>query len=102
MKEIGIFEAKTKLSEICARVAETQEEYVVTRRGKPIARILPPLPEEKPKRRNIIEDMAETERLYGPMPEDEPDFPDVWLMRGRSDRPSPFEDDPLPPDNPKD
>ena len=32
-KTVGMFEAKTKFSEICARVAETGEEYVVTKRG---------------------------------------------------------------------
>ena len=39
-KRIGIFEAKTKLSEIWGSVAESGVEYVITRRGKPIARII--------------------------------------------------------------
>ena len=40
-KTIGLFEAKTKLSEICERVAETRQAVTVTRRGKPLVRILP-------------------------------------------------------------
>ena len=41
MKHVGIFEAKTRLSEICEEVASTQEPVTVTRRGKPLVRIDP-------------------------------------------------------------
>lgn len=41
MKTVGIFEAKTRLSEICEVVAETHEPVTVTRRGKPLVRIDP-------------------------------------------------------------
>lgn len=41
MKTVGLFEAKTKLSEICAYVAEAGDSVVVTRRGKPWVRINP-------------------------------------------------------------
>lgn len=41
METIGIFEAKAKLSEICEHVASSKEPMVVTRRGKPLVRILP-------------------------------------------------------------
>ena len=41
METVGIFEAKAKLSEICDQVASTRESIVVTRRGKPLVRILP-------------------------------------------------------------
>lgn len=41
MKAIGLFEAKTKFSEICARVAAQGEAVVVTRRGAPLVRIEP-------------------------------------------------------------
>ncbi len=40
-RTVGIFEAKRKFSEICARVAETGDEYVVTRRGRQLVRIVP-------------------------------------------------------------
>ena len=35
MNQIGLFEAKTKFSEICERIAAGGEAIVVTRRGKP-------------------------------------------------------------------
>jgi prevent-host-death family protein len=40
MKTIAVFEAKSRLSEILAAV-EHGEEYTVTKRGAPIARIIP-------------------------------------------------------------
>lgn len=41
MKTIGMFEAKARLSEICDRVEKTREPVIVTRRGRPVVRILP-------------------------------------------------------------
>ncbi len=41
MKSVGIFEAKTRLSEICDEVARTGKSVTVTRRGKPLVRIDP-------------------------------------------------------------
>ena len=41
MRQVGLFEAKTKLSEICEEVARSGESVVVTRRGKPLVRIEP-------------------------------------------------------------
>ena len=41
MTALGIYEAKTKLSEICERVAQTGEPVVVTRRGVPLVQIHP-------------------------------------------------------------
>ena len=41
MKTMGIFEAKTRLSEVCEEVAETHVPVTVTRRGKPLVRIEP-------------------------------------------------------------
>jgi prevent-host-death family protein len=40
MDEIGVFEAKNKLSELLDR-AERGEEVVITRRGKPVAKLVP-------------------------------------------------------------
>jgi antitoxin (DNA-binding transcriptional repressor) of toxin-antitoxin stability system len=39
MKSVGLFEAKTKLSEICRKVATSGQGVVVTLRGKPMVRI---------------------------------------------------------------
>lgn len=40
MESIGLFEAKTHLSELVAR-AERGEEVVITRHNKPVARLVP-------------------------------------------------------------
>jgi prevent-host-death family protein len=47
MKTVGIFEAKTKLSEICEEVARSGIGVVVTRRGKPLVRIDPLASEQR-------------------------------------------------------
>ena len=39
--EVGIFEAKTRLSELVDQVATNGEEVVITKRGRPVARLLP-------------------------------------------------------------
>ncbi len=41
MKEIGAFEAKTKLGQLLDWV-EGGEEVIITRRGRPVARMVPP------------------------------------------------------------
>jgi prevent-host-death family protein len=40
MAEIGSFDAKNKFSELLAK-AERGEEIVITRRGRPVARLVP-------------------------------------------------------------
>ena|GEM_PF-6310096 len=45
MKRVGMFEAKTKLSELCDEVNRTGKSILVTKRGKPYVRIVP---REKP------------------------------------------------------
>ncbi|MHB2016306.1 MAG: type II toxin-antitoxin system Phd/YefM family antitoxin [Candidatus Xenobia bacterium] len=40
-KSVGLFEAKTRLSELCEQVAQTRQPVTVTRRGRPLVRILP-------------------------------------------------------------
>jgi prevent-host-death family protein len=41
MKEIGAFEAKSKLGQVLDWV-ESGEEVIITRRGKAVARVIPP------------------------------------------------------------
>jgi prevent-host-death family protein len=43
LKEIGAFEAKTRLSELLDRV-DKGEVYVITKRGRPIAELRPAAP----------------------------------------------------------
>ncbi len=39
--EIGVFEAKTRLSELVEQVAQGGEDVLITKRGKPAARLVP-------------------------------------------------------------
>ena len=41
MKTIGMFDAKTRLSEICEQVAATHEAVTITKRGRPLVTIGP-------------------------------------------------------------
>lgn len=43
MTEVGLFDAKNKLSELVDR-AERGEETIITRRGKPVAKLVPVQP----------------------------------------------------------
>jgi prevent-host-death family protein len=44
--EVGIFEAKTRLSELVEQVSARGEEIVITKRGRPVARLLPTASQE--------------------------------------------------------
>lgn len=90
MSEIGIFEAKTKLSELCTRVEEAGVEYTITRRGRPVARITGIAPRRETAV-GLLERMAQTVKDHGPITEEVEDFPDVWLDR-RSRRKDPVSD----------
>jgi len=92
---VGIFEAKTKLAELCTTVAEDGVEYVITRRGQPVARLVPAVAAQVPAATTLLQRMQTAETAYGPISLAEPDFPDVWDDRiSRAD--SPLEDDPQP------
>lgn len=56
METIGLFEAKTHLSELVAR-AEQGEEVIITRHNKPVAKLVPvaPLDHDAQQRRDAIE-----------------------------------------------
>jgi prevent-host-death family protein len=41
VKTIGAYEAKTKFSELLSQVAETGNEYVITKHDRPVARLVP-------------------------------------------------------------
>ena len=42
METVGSFEAKTHLSQLLERAAKG-EEFIITKHGKPVARLVPPL-----------------------------------------------------------
>ena len=39
LKTVGIFEAKTRLSEICAEVAESGDTVIISKRGEPMVEV---------------------------------------------------------------
>ncbi len=49
MDDVAVFDAKNRLSELIHRV-EAGEEIAITRRGKVVARLVPPVPEKADKR----------------------------------------------------
>ena len=62
-QKIGAFEAKTHFSQILEK-AELGENFIVTRRGKPVAKIIPF--ESKPEitRKEAFEKLAEMRKHY--------------------------------------
>jgi prevent-host-death family protein len=60
---IGAFEAKTHFSRIVEK-AEQGDDFIITRRGKPVAKIIPF--EQKPEmtRSEAIEKLVEMRKLY--------------------------------------
>ena len=69
MNAIGLFEAKTKFSEICARVAAKGETVVVTRRGRPLVKI-EPIPAAKGRPVSVWDRRVEFEKKHGRFTED--------------------------------
>ena len=70
MKTIGLFEAKTKLSELCEEVASTGQACTITRRGQPLVRLEPAA---KP-RESIWVRRARHIKKYGALLPEEPDL----------------------------
>ena len=68
MNSIGLFEATTKLSEVCAAVAANGKAVTVTRRGKPLATI-EPIPPGRNGPRSVWAVRAEYERKHGRLKE---------------------------------
>jgi prevent-host-death family protein len=64
MNAVGLFEAKTKFSEICEHVAAKGQPIIVTRRGKPLVRI-EPVGNSKDKHTSVWNRRAEFEKRHG-------------------------------------
>ncbi len=69
MTTIGLFEAKTKLSELCEQVAKRREAVVITRRGRPLVRIEPVGP-GKGMSSSVWDARREWEKKHGPLHEE--------------------------------
>lgn len=91
MKTVGLFEAKTRLSELCREVAESGETILIERRGVPIAELCPPgraVAADNPYATlGIADAIAAFEKAHGPS---EAEFPEVWQERTPA-KPNPLE-----------
>ena len=68
-QQIGSFEAKTHFSQIIEK-AEQGEDFIVTRRGKPVAKIIPFQQEPMMTRREALDSLAEMRKFYRGKPGD--------------------------------
>lgn len=66
MKMMGLFEVKNRFSEVCDDVATKGVPCVVTRRGKPLVKIIP-IEEEK---ESVWSTVAESQAKYGKIKEE--------------------------------
>jgi prevent-host-death family protein len=82
MKTLGLFDTKNRLSEICDQVARTGEPCTVTRRGKPLVRIVP----AEDSGGSVWDTVEESRARYGPLTE-ELELPSRDPSRNR---PTPF------------
>lgn len=64
VKRLGISETKTRLSQVCAEVAQTGESVLLTRRGQPLVRI-DPLDHPTPGGSSVWETRERYEATYG-------------------------------------
>jgi prevent-host-death family protein len=62
-QEVGIFEAKSQFSKIIEK-AEHGIEYVITRRGKPVAKIIPFEQREEMTFEEMTERLTKIQQLY--------------------------------------
>jgi len=69
MAKVGATEFKARCLELMDRVAERRETYVITKRGRPVARLIPA---DAPRRRSVFGCMAGQMEIVGDI--DEP----VW------------------------
>ena len=62
-RKIGTFEAKTHFSQIIEKV-EQGEDFVITKRGKPVARIIPIKQEKEITFKEAVVKLVEMQKLY--------------------------------------
>ena len=62
-KQIGAFEAKTHFSQILEK-AEQGADFIITKRGKPVAKIIPFKKEPEMTRKEAFEQIVEMRKLF--------------------------------------
>jgi len=62
-QQVGSFEAKTHFAQLLERV-EQGADFIITKRGKPVAKISPVEQEKKMTRKEVIEQFRELRKFY--------------------------------------
>jgi len=62
-EQVGAFEAKTHFSQLLEKV-EQGADFTITKRGKPVAKIIPFVQEKKMTRKEAIEQLIEMRKHY--------------------------------------
>ena len=65
MTSVGTFEAKTHLTQLLGRVAKG-EKILITNRGRPVAMLVPPEPENRRDVAALVEEMLHFRDEQGP------------------------------------
>jgi prevent-host-death family protein len=65
MTAIGVYEAKTQLPKLLARVGRG-ERFLITRRGRPVAQLVPAVPQAAADLKAIIQQMQDWQEREGP------------------------------------
>lgn len=65
MKKVGIYEAKTHLSQLCEETARTGESCLISKNGKPLVKIVPYRSSTDPE--SVWDTVEESKGLYGPL-----------------------------------
>ena len=65
MKRIGIYEAKTHLSQLCEETASTGEAWLISKNGKPLVKIVPY--EDMALSASVWDTVEESKARYGPL-----------------------------------
>ncbi len=68
MDMVALYDAKNRLSEICTQVTETGQPCVISRRGKPLVKLVPI--EEELSSASVWDTLEESQARYGDLDED--------------------------------
>lgn len=85
MESVALYDAKNRLSELCNKVTETGEPCIISRRGRPIVKLVPV--SEADGASSVWESVEEAQAKYGSLDQDI-ELPE----RSRDMRPSPLDD----------
>ena len=68
MDMVALYDAKNRLSEICNQVSETGEPCVISRRGKPVVKLVPIEPGDS--KESVWDTVEEAQARFGQLDED--------------------------------